>query len=291
MSIQVASVETNALNEFPPGAPGVKVLPASHVGTPGQKEVFDTSEHCEKQRMRQAKGRGPRERACAGCRKVSPAEALLRFVRGPTRELTLDLRARLPGRGAWACPTLPCLELGVRKRGFARCLRAPVHADAVTLSRTTQEALRHAVLQSLGLCYRSGQCDFGMDRCVRSLAQGNISALVLARDLSERSRQRLLQLSKNNRLMPNFPPQGFPESRDAINRVSTVDSRFRGNDKTEVIKTHFSKRELGQALGRQEVGIVSLLHGKLARKLLAHLRCLHQLRTSLQHNQSPLENS
>ena len=233
-----------------------------------------------------------RERACAGCKIVSPAESLLRFALSPTKEFTLDLRAQLPGRGAWVCPTLPCLEKGVLKRGFARCLHAPVRADPITLSQTTQDALKRYILQGLGLCYRSSQCSFGKDRCLRFLAQGDVSALIFACDLSERSVQEVLQ------------QEPFQESTDLESvRQKSLKNRtlFETNERfekvfnkaetrTEVIKTHFSKRELGQALGRQEVGIVSLLQGKLACRLLERLRCLYRLQTSLQHKQLYPEN-
>ena len=201
-----------------------------------------------------SQGTQSRERACAGCKAVAPPEALLRFTLSPAKELTFDLKAKLPGRGTWACPTLPCLKQGVIKRGFARSLHTAISVDPMTLGQAAQHALRRHLLQDFGLCYRSSQCSFGMDRCLRLLAQGNVHACIVAQDLSCRSAQQLLEQNQSA-------------------------------SSHEIIQTHFSKKTLGEAFGRQEVGIISILDGKLAQRLLTNVRRLCQLETSLQHKQ------
>ncbi|MCK2242585.1 YlxR family protein [Crossiella sp. S99.2] len=45
--------------------------------------------------------------------------------------LVLDLRRRLPGRGAWLHPDPECLRLAERRRAFPRALRVPGPLDAV----------------------------------------------------------------------------------------------------------------------------------------------------------------
>lgn len=49
--------------------------------------------------------------------------------------VTPDPRKRLPGRGAWLHPDVACLDLALRRKAFARALRAEVHVD-VELLRT-----------------------------------------------------------------------------------------------------------------------------------------------------------
>ena len=62
-------------------------------------------------------------RTCIGCRARASRSALLRVVE-QDGVLIFDERAALPGRGAWVHPTRECLEDALRRRAFARALRA-----------------------------------------------------------------------------------------------------------------------------------------------------------------------
>ena len=42
-------------------------------------------------------------RQCIGCREQKPKTELIRVVRSPEGELSIDLRGRVPGRGAYLC--------------------------------------------------------------------------------------------------------------------------------------------------------------------------------------------
>lgn len=49
---------------------------------------------------------------------------------------TLVIGRTLPGRGAWLCAgSSGCLDVAVRRKAFARALRAPVSDDATTSLR------------------------------------------------------------------------------------------------------------------------------------------------------------
>ncbi|WP_308302103.1 YlxR family protein [Crossiella sp. S99.1] len=69
-------------------------------------------------------------RTCVGCRSRALATELLRLV-VEDDSLVLDLRRRLPGRGAWLHPDPECLRLAERRRAFPRALRVPGPLDAV----------------------------------------------------------------------------------------------------------------------------------------------------------------
>ena len=61
-------------------------------------------------------------RTCIGCRIRADASSLLRIVaRGG--EVVPDPSATLPGRGAWIHPSVPCVELAVKRRAFGRALK------------------------------------------------------------------------------------------------------------------------------------------------------------------------
>ena len=79
-------------------------------------------------------------RTCVGCRRRDVRSALLRVVAewNDTGErlarVVVDLRLRLPGRGAWLHPTPECLELALRRKAFGRALRVKVLLDVSALS-------------------------------------------------------------------------------------------------------------------------------------------------------------
>jgi len=71
------------------------------------------------------------ERTCVGCRKVAPRDQLVRLVRehipdGVAPRVRPDLTGSAPGRGAWLHPDAACLELALRRGGFARSFREKV---------------------------------------------------------------------------------------------------------------------------------------------------------------------
>ena len=44
-------------------------------------------------------------RQCLGCREHKPKPELIRVVRSPEGEVTLDFKGKKPGRGAYVCPS------------------------------------------------------------------------------------------------------------------------------------------------------------------------------------------
>ena len=65
------------------------------------------------------KGMKPRKihmRQCLGCNEHKPKAQLIRIVRSPEGEISLDLTGKKSGRGAYICRDLKCLRK-VRKSG------------------------------------------------------------------------------------------------------------------------------------------------------------------------------
>lgn len=65
------------------------------------------------------KGSKPRRipvRQCLGCNQHKPKAELIRIVRQPDGEVSLDLTGKKSGRGAYICRDLQCLKK-VRKSG------------------------------------------------------------------------------------------------------------------------------------------------------------------------------
>ena len=49
-------------------------------------------------------------RQCVGCREMKPKKELIRVVKSPEGEVSLDFKGKKPGRGAYVCPDAECLR-------------------------------------------------------------------------------------------------------------------------------------------------------------------------------------
>ena len=56
------------------------------------------------------------QRQCLGCREMKPKPELLRVVRSPEGEVSLDPKGKKPGRGAYVCPNADCLRRAIKSR-------------------------------------------------------------------------------------------------------------------------------------------------------------------------------
>ena len=65
-------------------------------------------------------------RQCLGCREMKPKRELLRVVRSPEGEVSLDTRGKKPGRGAYVCPNADCLTKAVKTRALSRALETEI---------------------------------------------------------------------------------------------------------------------------------------------------------------------
>ena len=61
-------------------------------------------------------------RQCLGCRVMKQKRELIRVVRSPEGEVSLDFRGKKPGRGAYVCNSESCLKKAIKARALARAL-------------------------------------------------------------------------------------------------------------------------------------------------------------------------
>ena len=59
-------------------------------------------------------------RQCVGCREMKPKKELIRVVRSPEGEISLDFRGKAPGRGAYLCPDTACLKKAMKSKALDR---------------------------------------------------------------------------------------------------------------------------------------------------------------------------
>ncbi len=50
------------------------------------------------------------QRMCVGCRQMMPKKDLIRIVKSPDGEISVDDKGKAPGRGAYLCHNVDCLK-------------------------------------------------------------------------------------------------------------------------------------------------------------------------------------
>ena len=68
-------------------------------------------------------------RQCLGCREMKPKGELIRVVRSPEGDISLDFRGKKPGRGAYLCPNPNCLARARKGRAIERAFSAQVDPE------------------------------------------------------------------------------------------------------------------------------------------------------------------
>ena len=78
-------------------------------------------------------------RQCLGCREMKPKRELLRVVRSPEGEVSLDTRGKKPGRGAYVCPNADCLKKAIKTRALSRALETAIPEEVMQRLAAEQE--------------------------------------------------------------------------------------------------------------------------------------------------------
>ena len=86
--------------------------------------------------MQQLKQKKIPVRRCVGCNAQRPKRELVRVVRSPEGEISIDLRGKAPGRGAYLCPSAACLA----KARKAKRREASLYTISVCCCKNSQWA-------------------------------------------------------------------------------------------------------------------------------------------------------
>ena len=70
-------------------------------------------------------------RMCVGCREMKPKRELVRIVRSPQGEVRIDKTSKAPGRGAYVCSSLACLEKAIKTKALDRALEQKVAPEVI----------------------------------------------------------------------------------------------------------------------------------------------------------------
>lgn len=79
-------------------------------------------------------------RQCLGCREMKPKRELIRVVRSPEGEITLDFKGKAPGRGAYICPAPACLKQAIKAKALERAFSTQIPEEVYEKLNEEMEA-------------------------------------------------------------------------------------------------------------------------------------------------------
>lgn len=79
-------------------------------------------------------------RMCLGCGEMKPKKELIRAVKSPEGEISLDLTGKKSGRGAYVCPHAECLRLARKAKRFEKSFECRISDEVYdTMERELNE--------------------------------------------------------------------------------------------------------------------------------------------------------
>ncbi len=80
------------------------------------------------------------QRQCVGCRTMHDKRDLIRVVKSPEGEISLDSRGKKPGRGAYLCPSADCLSKARKSRALERAFSLAISDEVYSQLEAQMEA-------------------------------------------------------------------------------------------------------------------------------------------------------
>jgi predicted RNA-binding protein YlxR (DUF448 family) len=192
------------------------------------------------------------ERFCALTRALKPVGELVRFVVGPSGEVVPDVKRKLPGRGLWISGTRSAVAEAIKRNVFARGFKREVRI-AGDLAAEVERLIERAALDALAIAGKAGLVLSGSAKVEAGLREGDVVALIHARDAAVDGTRKLDAALQRN-IASN--------AREAV----TIDL--------------FSGGQLDLALNRPNVVHAALLAGPGSETFLARAKRLQSFRNS-----------
>ncbi|MDO5022127.1 MAG: YlxR family protein [Eubacteriales bacterium] len=70
-------------------------------------------------------------RMCVACRNMIPKKELIRIVRSPEGEVSIDEKGKKSGRGAYLCKTKACIEKALKQKTLERALDVQLTEEVI----------------------------------------------------------------------------------------------------------------------------------------------------------------
>ena len=68
-------------------------------------------------------------RMCNGCMEMKPKKELIRIVKSPEGEVSVDLTGKKSGRGAYICKSFECLEKAYKAKRLNKNLQGEISSE------------------------------------------------------------------------------------------------------------------------------------------------------------------
>ncbi len=82
-------------------------------------------------------------RMCVGCHEMKPKKEILRIVKSQDNTISVDLTGKKPGRGAYVCYNLDCLEKARKARRLEKAFEQAVTQEVYNNLKEEMESLKH----------------------------------------------------------------------------------------------------------------------------------------------------
>lgn len=69
------------------------------------------------------------QRMCLGCQEMKPKKELIRVTKNAEGTIKVDLTGKAPGRGAYICKSVECLEKAIKSKRFERAFETKISED------------------------------------------------------------------------------------------------------------------------------------------------------------------
>ena len=81
------------------------------------------------------------QRQCVGCRTMKDKKELIRVVKSPEGDITLDATGKKSGRGAYVCPDGDCLKKARKSRALERAFDTAIPPEVYEALEKEMEAV------------------------------------------------------------------------------------------------------------------------------------------------------
>ena len=80
------------------------------------------------------------QRQCLGCREMKNKRDLIRVVRSPEGDISLDFKGKKSGRGAYVCPESACLAKVRKSKALERAFKTAIPPEVYAAVEEQMEA-------------------------------------------------------------------------------------------------------------------------------------------------------
>lgn len=132
------------------------------------------------------------DRTCIVTRKSGGPHELIRFVAGPDGHLVPDIKANLPGRGAWILASKSVLEEAIRRKSFTHSLKSDIIVDSDVVD-LVDRLLVKAALGRLALARKAGSVVTGATKVEQAIRSGKAHLILHSKEAAFDGKRKIEQ--------------------------------------------------------------------------------------------------